>query len=714
MNKYRIIEGDCREGLKQIADNSVHTCITSPPYFGLRSYNGGQSEIGCENEVQQYVDAMVDVFREVRRALRPDGTLWLNLGDSYMAQYNVPPPPQTIGGQRDMPTTIPGNRKKQKGLKHKDLIGIPWRVAFALQADGWWLRQECIWCLSGGTCVYVRTKNSGECVMMIRDLYRLDPSTVQLWNGTSWTNLLGMSKSKRRGDELEIVLRSGERISCTPTHKFPTSDGLKDASELVIGDTLLSCTLPPPENPRDCFIDEDAAWFAGLYLAEGSRSGDTIQISGHSKENHRWSEIQRIAKKFGGTATISVDGNNQAIRVYGKVLNAILDEMIVGTTAYDKGFSPVVWRYSNRFLERMMDGYLSGDGCQTGNRWRLGFCRNYRLEQNIRTACARLGYTLTLNLSHASCGEKSFPSFRGELRKERSGHCNEKSRNEIVKINKARCREVYDLGVEDEPHLFALASGILTHNSKPNPMPESVMDRCTRAHEYIFMLTKKSHYYYDHEAIKEQAVGAPHAPGNKNRTQPEEKGSRDPALEPDRVWASDGRKNKRSVWTVNTKGYKGAHFAVYPKNLILPCVLAGTSAHGCCSKCGAPWEMDVNVGMSDYEKHGKHWGGDFGRNDSVPPERISGRQTRTAKGTVPSLKAAERTPKGWKPTCKCKDASVVPCTVLDPFTGSGTTAVVAMENGRDFVGCELNPEYIKLAEARIAEEVPSDLDDLME
>lgn len=105
---HRIIQGDCREALKQIEDGSVHTCVTSPPYFGLRDYGGGEGEIGSEQEVQEYVNAMVDVFREVRRCLRDDGTLWLNLGDSYMAQKNVAPPPQTIGGQRDMPTFIPG------------------------------------------------------------------------------------------------------------------------------------------------------------------------------------------------------------------------------------------------------------------------------------------------------------------------------------------------------------------------------------------------------------------------------------------------------------------------------------------------------------------------------------------------------------------------------------------------------------------------------
>lgn len=422
-DRYQIIQGDCIKSLKSLPADSVHCCVTSPPYFGLRDYGAGSEEIGQEETVEGYVEKMVEVFREVRRVLRPDGTLWLNLGDSYMAQKGVSPPPQSIGGQRDMPKDfVPGNRKEQKGLKHKDLIGIPWRVAFALQADGWWLRQDIVW-------------------------------------------------------------------------------------------------------------------------------------------------------------------------------------------------------------------------------------------------------------------------------------------------------------------------------AKPNPMPESVRDRCTRSHEYIFMLTKKPHYYYDHEAIKEPTTTAPHAPGNKTRTQPKEKGDRDPSLSGERVWGSD-MKNKRSVWTVNTKGYKGAHFAVYPKNLIEPCIMAGTSEGGCCSECGMPYErhtvnpienlepvdsierkgvllypedsaivlwLEANGG--DYrisvagEKHAENW-------QDVPFG--NGRRSQLEnKGYTLFHWGVQEKSEGWQPACTCslkKDGVMQkPCTVLDPFNGSATTGVVAMNLGRHYIGLELNPEYIELSHKRILEECPVNL-----
>lgn len=139
-----ILNADCRDALKGMDAASVHCCVTSPPYFGLRDY-GVDGQIGLEPTPDGYVAELVGVFREVRRVLRDDGTLWLNLGDSYAndAKWGG-----ASGGKHV--SALHGNSgigraKKNTGLKAKDLIGIPWRVAFALQADGWYLRQDIIW-----------------------------------------------------------------------------------------------------------------------------------------------------------------------------------------------------------------------------------------------------------------------------------------------------------------------------------------------------------------------------------------------------------------------------------------------------------------------------------------------------------------------------------------------------------------------------------------
>jgi DNA modification methylase len=414
MNIHRIIQGDCIAGMRILPDGCIQTCITSPPYFALRDYSGGEEEIGQEDTVEGYVQKMVEVFREVRRILRDDGTVWLNLGDSYMSAKGCSPPPQTLGkGAADgQPKDfVPPNRKDQKGLKDKDLIGIPWRVAFALQADGWYLRQDIIW-------------------------------------------------------------------------------------------------------------------------------------------------------------------------------------------------------------------------------------------------------------------------------------------------------------------------------NKPNPMPESVTDRCTKSHEYIFLLSKKKHYYFDHEVIREPAALTTHArllrgvsdthknvdgaPGqpphsmNKPRKNARAFGAKvqegTKRGDVGNTFVDTGKRNKRSVWTITTKPFRGAHFATYPKDLITPCVLAGTSEHGCCSKCGAPWERQVESTR-------------IARNE-LPPEDPRYRPN-TYKGAYGEINgkgdAGYNSTKtlGWAASCKCKDAEVVPCTVFDPFTGSGTTAVVALQHGRNYIGTELNPQYIKIAEARIMDEVPNTLQEFI-
>lgn len=140
-----LIEGDCREVLATLPEQSVNCIVTSPPYFGLRDY-GHADQIGLEPTPDEFVAAMVEVMRLARRVLRDDGTLWLNLGDSYAANrsYQVN---STKGGPKHGPAQAAGGKASvvPEGLKPKDLIGIPWRVALALQADGWYLRQDIIW-----------------------------------------------------------------------------------------------------------------------------------------------------------------------------------------------------------------------------------------------------------------------------------------------------------------------------------------------------------------------------------------------------------------------------------------------------------------------------------------------------------------------------------------------------------------------------------------
>ena len=299
----RIEFGDCRETMRQWAADGIkaQTCVTSPPYYGLRDY-GHEGQIGLEETPEEYIKAMVEVFRCVWDVLEDDGTLWLNIGDSYSRQGGQANA-QTMANWKDVHRTAIKASSGADGCKPKDLIGIPWMLAFALRADGWYLRQDIIW-------------------------------------------------------------------------------------------------------------------------------------------------------------------------------------------------------------------------------------------------------------------------------------------------------------------------------HKPNPMPESVQDRCTKAHEYIFLMSKSQKYHYDHEAIKEEMIGKPHAPKNKANKNDGHLRNDVGTERMDKVWGESGMANKRSVWTVTTKPYEGAHFAVFPSDLIEPCILAGAPLGGI---------------------------------------------------------------------------------VLDPFMGSGTTAQVAQNLGRQYLGCELNPEYEALQNKRLSQ-----------
>jgi DNA modification methylase len=380
-----------------LADESVQCVVTSPPYWSLRDY-GVAGQFGLEKTPEEYVANMVAVFREVRRVLRPDGTLWLNLGDSYCSQGGLHDGRDDnqpgVGahrvwrdgaGRADGIVDARGQRNRNGnsviGLKPKDLVGIPWRVAFALQADGWWLRQDIIW-------------------------------------------------------------------------------------------------------------------------------------------------------------------------------------------------------------------------------------------------------------------------------------------------------------------------------AKPNPMPESVTDRCTKSHEYVFLLTKSARYFYDAEAVKE-----PSQANEESRTRAEygryavsdgnaKRNFR--SGKPDYLQAKGndfggGRRNRRSVWHIATQPYKEAHFATFPEKLVEPCILAGTSEKGCCAECGAPWERMVSAPTGGATGQGWH-------DHSADGEKGNAK----AKGAEwwKTYRPGETT--GWKPTCSC-GAATKPCVVLDPFCGSGTVGVVCARTGRDFIGLDISERYLELARQRIGE-----------
>ena len=147
----KIYQGDSLDVLKTFEDNSVDCCVTSPPYYALRDY-GVDGQIGLEETPEKYIERLTEVFMEVHRVLKPNGTLWLNIGDSYNGSGGNHKEGQKndTGFQGTLGVRCGGKGARVNGLKPKDLIGIPWMLAFSLRNAGWYLRQDIIWCLSGG------------------------------------------------------------------------------------------------------------------------------------------------------------------------------------------------------------------------------------------------------------------------------------------------------------------------------------------------------------------------------------------------------------------------------------------------------------------------------------------------------------------------------------------------------------------------------------
>lgn len=538
---HQLLIGDVFQVLPTLKPRSVHQIITSPPYWNLRDYGtaaweGGDPEcdhrparllegrnedrqmlgqsyatnqsqiiayhkrsecercgatktdaqLGSEPTPELFVENLVKVFRLCRDVLRDDGTLWLNIGDSF-AQGKTG---RDDGGRTELDgydRKAPGVSKRRDippaGNQAGDLLLMPHRVAMALQADGWVLRQTIVWCLSGGTWIYARTAK-GDAPAMLKDLVRLDPATVQLWNGERWTRVVSWTRNdkdrgRKREGYLELELRSGERIGCTAEHHWPTGRGLLQAKDLRVGDVIPTCKLPEPEGSKRLCVDEAAlGWAVGFYLAEGCRFDKGIRLSVHRSETREFERFRTIAEELDGSAQFRETlGNGAVIDVYSKPLAELIAQYVSGSDCRNKRLTRKAWMRSNAFLSAVIEGYLDGDGHrdEPNNRWRIGFGLNDGLAVDLRTACARLGYVCRLRRTVHQCQTGFFKGWRGEIRATKPSHHNAKDNGEIVAIRKSRAREYWDVEVADEPHLFALASGVLTHNCKRSPMPESVV-----------------------------------------------------------------------------------------------------------------------------------------------------------------------------------------------------------------------------------------------
>jgi DNA modification methylase len=752
----KIYEGNALEILKGMPDESIDCCISSPPYYGLRAYGTNpqiwDAKEGCEHEFieeraslnrdnrnfqigtqeqvlangrgtnhiksksvlkhgfclkcgawkgefgleptfELYLSHLWQIYDEVYRVLKKTGTCFVNLGDSYSGSGSP-------GGDEYLRSY---NRNQ---LQPKSLIQIPSRFAIGMTERGWILRNELIWykrsCLNGGTLLYAKSQK-GVMPSTVKDLVRLKPDTVKLWDGKRWNQVLEWIENKEPENVLNIKLRSGFCFNCTGDHLFPTQRGIIAASELNHGNNILSCKLPD-EDKRVDGIPDIMGWFVGLYIAEGNIYDKYVRISSHQKETKRFKRLQKIAIQYDANCIWrDKDGLACSMDIYSPTLLGILDEYVAGKTSKDKHLTTKAWQRNNNFLRHLLLGYLSGDGHyeKKNKRFRVNFTRNKYLRNDLYTIGARLGISVRLNPRFATCGGKNFETYRGDIRFSKSKHFGVKNDYEIIEIKRGKNHGKYwDIVLQDEPHLFSTINGTLVHNC----MPSSARDRFTVDFEKIYFFTKNKNYWFEQQFDKANYDG-------RNDTL-YKGGPKDMACSAHERWQEDvgGNKirNKRcvwdltkeqwlkycediydnyefeSVWDITTKGFSEAHFATFPQDLVVPMIKAGCPEF-ICNKCGKAREKIFKNSDKIIQQGGGNKRSDAGLNSKA------------------KIIQYEQIESGYT-DCGC-NSDYSPGIVLDPFMGSGTTAIVARKLNRNFIGIELNPKYIKMAENRLLKEL---------
>ena len=523
---FQLLEGDCREYLQNLINDGIQAdlIVTSPPYDDMRSYG---------NTLEWNLDICKEIIKLLFNIIKPGGIVVWVVGDK---------------------------------TKNGSETTTSFKQALAFVEAGFKLNDTMIWCLSGGEYLYVKSQK-GVSPMMIKDMVKLNPSDIQLWNGYKWVNIIGWKENKNFDKKNRIQLRSGENIYCTKEHRWILENNEEVLTkDLKVGDVLKTCTLPDDGSHSPYILTKDILWLLGLYIAEGSHSEDTIQFSLCADEIKWVDRIRNAIESVGGTVTYDIKDNTLNVRCYSKIFNAILSQYIGGKTSKNKHLNSICWKLSNENLKEIVNGYLDGDGGydEKNNRWRLGFTENPYLERDLRVLSARLNTKLTLlrKGSRIKSLNKTYPSIKGEWKWENTNHYNEKKYSEILSITEEKARSdehMWDIEVESEDHLFSLASGILTHNCKTNPLPQVKQPRYNQVFEYMFVFSKGTPKTFNPIMIPCKCAGMEYDSTCKN------------------IGGEDGRTHKNfninkekvkdNVWEIAVAQNKTNHPAVFPEKL---------------------------------------------------------------------------------------------------------------------------------------------------
>lgn len=694
---------------------------------------GWRGGLGNEPTLEAYIGHLILCLRSWHRVLRDDGCAFVNLGDSFAGSGGAGGDYNAGGIREGQPKFKPGNPKN--GLKAKDLQMVPARFALAAQADGWYVRSRIIWakgvsflpdyagscmpeCLDPQTTIFIRNNGwvSKITLQQLADMNDAQLPMPEILSPNGWVEIKNIWKTVKPA----MAMRAGrvERVICSPEHRFPISSDRRrvkvryeEAQNIRhegYADYLLYCPIDKFLEPsitqwQGRPLSHDLGYLIGVYAAEGGIDGDSgfrIKLTIGLHEPEFLARIINVLNSFKVLSTQSERGNAISIRFSEEWIQRIILCFVSGDVKTKALNIEMLLNTPVEFRQGLLDGYVEGDGSdRKGGGWSITSASR-RLRDDISTLASSLGIVTSKGAENRQYDERTDKTYASHTlwtpymtkRKQKSG-------TEGVYQVPPRDRNMLDgerkmIDIEVEGHVFIIGDGLVTHNS--------VQDRPTKSDEDIYLLTKQPSYYWDHEAVKEKAIYPDD--NRKARQKPEDYKSMMSDTGQVRAVINPGNpktyssRSLRSVWVINPQGWDGAHFAVWPEKLVAPMVKASTSEYGCCAQCGAPYERVV-------ERQS------FSRNElpTEHPHYRPGYYTRKAGGVDDyanggGQRIQQSTTTGWQATCTCA-ADVIPCTVCDPFAGSGTTGAVACAHNRNYIGIDLSADYITLAHERIREAI---------
>jgi len=666
-------------------------------------------QLGLEPTINMYIEHLLEIIKELKRVLKPTGVMFWNHGDCY-------------GGSQENRSNIGLRGKHLKEMHYKNvhrkitpkcLAGQNYRLLFRMiDEQGWIWRNQIIWwkCLGGNVSIYA--KSNGKIIRTrVKDLAKLPLETLYLPTTNGWKKVLRIEKQPKR-KLLTVHLRNGTRIEVTPEHRFLVNGKLIEARFLKKGMILDSECLPNEKGTQ--LGSYENGWVVGFWLAEGNYESDreAIRFSIHKNETEYANTLEKWSERYAGKYRKHIYKNCLTIIISGLVPTAIIKHYVSRSGAKHKRLSYNAFSENNEFLKGVLDGFLAGDGYydRQNHRWRFRITANRDLVNDLRAVCNRLRYSMKARLRKGKGFGKEYLTFDIEIKKRKSGHHNEKNDHEILRIENTQGIS-YEIEIE-VPHIFILPDGTLTHNS--NHMPSSATDRFTNAYEPIFMLTKSKKYWFDLDAVrvphKQESIerakrgvspnhkyaNLPHYGGGGGINKPRPNIKHDIAVGRIGNFSYDDPlhtrplhplgKNPGDVWVIPTQPFPEAHFATFPEKLVEPMIKAGCP-QWICKKYGKARER---ITEKKYKSKG----------DFSTSKRGSDGLSATMKRWGDGIEVYTL---GWT-DCGC-NAGWNAGIVLDPFIGSGTTALVALRLGRRFIGIDINPKYCEMARKRIKPEL---------